>query len=202
MKIGGNKDGIYVVGDRGFIAHRSASGAWTKIESGTDLNINDIYGAFNNQTNEYEILAVASNILESLDRDLLSIKGSTVTHLSTEPLDGTLSSIWFKPGRTYYIAGGGIYEKQDLGESLWKNNHFDITSYYTYRIRGNNYNEIAATGGVGEIIYFNGYSWYSYIDQTRLPAGNYYGLAIKENIIVAVGQNNPQAVIVVGKRIN
>lgn len=194
-------DDIYFVGTLGTIVHYQ-NGHWSKIEGGTDLNINDIYGAFNTKTEKYEILAPAANVLESLDRDLLKIDGDAVTHISTLPLEGTLSSLWFIPNRRYYICGGGIYQKKSLNDSLWGNGPFEFTQYYSYRIRGVGYNDIALTGGVGELLHYNGFGWQSYIEQTRLPYGNYYGLDFKDNVIIAVGENNPQAVITVGRRIN
>src|SRR5574338_153622 len=55
----------YVVSGNGFIAHYQ-NGQWSRIESGTDLNINDIYGEYNLRTEKWEIIAPASNILQSL----------------------------------------------------------------------------------------------------------------------------------------
>ena len=85
---------------------------------------------------------------------------------------------------------------------MWENEPFAFTNYYIYRIRGAGVNDIAATGGVGELLHYNGIRWQSYISQTKLSAGNYYGLDFKDNVIVAVGENNPQAVIILGKRTN
>ncbi len=198
---GPDSSDLYAVGNGGHVAQYH-NGVWSRIESGTSLNINDIYGAYNSKTNKYEILAPAANVLESYDRDLLQINNNVVTHLSTQPISSVLSSIWFKPNIKYYLAGDGIYIKNNLNEAKWKNKIFDITRYYTYKIRGNNLNGIVAAGGAGEIIYFNGMHWKSYINETQLPAGNYYGLDFKNNIIVAVGEDNPQAVITVGKRTN
>ena len=198
---GSSIDNLYFAGNKGTIVHYS-NGSWQKIESGTELNINDIYGAYNDKTKKYEILASASNVLESLNRDLLEIDGNTVEHLLTNPIEGTLSSLWFIPDRRYYVCGGGIYQKKSLDDGLWENEPFAFTNYYIYRIRGAGVNDIAATGGVGELLHYNGIRWQSYISQTKLSAGNYYGLDFKDNVIVAVGENNPQAVIILGKRTN
>jgi hypothetical protein len=198
---GSNSSDLYFVGNYGSIVHYQ-NGEWSKIESGTELNINDIYGAYNKVTNQYEILAPASNVLESLDRDLLKISGNTVEHLATAPIQGTLRTAWFIPDIKYYVAGGGIYQKNTLNADSWKNNSSGITSYSTNRLRGQRINDIIASGGAGEILHFNGLTWQSYFNQTKLSAGNYYGLDFKDNLIIAVGQNNPQAVITIGKQIN
>ena len=70
---GTSSDDLYAVGNNGNIAHYQ-NGVWTRIVSGTDLNINDIWGEYNSTTKQYEILCAASNILESPDREILKIK--------------------------------------------------------------------------------------------------------------------------------
>jgi len=190
---------LYAVGNNGNIAHYQ-NGRWSKIESGTTLNINDIWGDYNEKTGEWEILAVASNVLESRDKEFLQINNQSVKNLSTEPIDGTLNTLWFISNKKYFVGGGGIYKKKLLNDSLWNNDKFEITRYYTYRISGIEINDIVASGGFGELLHFNGFSWHSYIDKTMIQ-GNYYGLAFQGNIIITVGINNPQAVITIGKRI-
>ena len=101
----------------------------------------------------------------------------------------------------YYVIGSGIYEKKFLSDILWKDNEFDITHYTTYRVRGNRINDVIIGGAFGEFLHFNGITWKSYIDHTMLNSGRFYGLNIKDNIIIAVGLNNPQAVITMGTRI-
>ena len=195
---GTSSSDFYVVGNNGNIAHYNGSG-WTKIESGTDLDINDIWGSYNKKTGKWEILCVASNVFSSLDRVILSIDPLTnrVTQLSTQPIGGTLRSIWFETQSIYYAAGGGIYQKHCLSESLWKNGSHDITTYSTNKIRAN---DIIAVGGVGEVLHFNGKSWKSYFPETHLQYGNYYSAKIYNNIVVAIGDDNPTAVLIIGKR--
>ena len=87
-----------------------------------------------------------------------------------------------------------------MNERFWKNDIYSISSYTIFRIRGQEINDILATGGAGEVIHFNGYSWKSFIENTQLLSGNYYGCSISGNKIIAVGQNNPMAVITIGSR--
>ena len=74
-------------------------------------------GHIMSKTNKYEILAPASNVLESLERDLLSVNSNSVEHLNTSPVSGTLRTAWFIPNRTYFIGGGGIFQKSLLVRS-------------------------------------------------------------------------------------
>jgi hypothetical protein len=194
---------LYVVGNNGSIAHYNGS-QWLRIESGTSLNINDIWGDYNVKIGEWEILAVGGNILHGSEseRVILKIKDNQAQHLNAEGTNWPLISVWFKSNRKFYVIGSGIYEKKFLSDTLWKDNGFDITHYTTYRIRGISLNDVMLVGAFGECLHFNGSSWKSYIDQTMLNAGRFYGVNTKENIIIAVGTNNPKAVITMGKRIN
>ena len=46
---GSSSNDLYVVGNNGKIAHYNGT-SWQRIESGTTLNINDIWGDFNEKT--------------------------------------------------------------------------------------------------------------------------------------------------------
>jgi hypothetical protein len=108
---GTDKAIIYTVGyEVGNIAHYNGT-SWKKIESGTDLNINDIWGDYNEKTGEWEILAVASNYGTDLEKKILLIKDNVVINLPTSPQMWPLLTTWFIPNRQYYVAGAGIYQK-------------------------------------------------------------------------------------------
>ncbi|MEP0862715.1 MAG: glucosyl transferase, partial [Ignavibacterium sp.] len=55
---GSSSEDLFAVGNNGNIAHWDGR-KWTKIESGTDLRINDIWGDYNEKTGKTEILAIA-----------------------------------------------------------------------------------------------------------------------------------------------
>lgn len=59
---------------------------------------------------------------------------------------------------------------------------------YAYKIRGSNKNNIIVAGDAAMIWHYNGKSWYKYeeIYNTDLRL---YGLAVNENLIVAVGKS-------------
>jgi len=199
---GTSSNNMYFVGRGGSIAHYNGSG-WRKIESPTDLNINDIWGSYNNKTGTWEILCVASNIFSSLDRAILNIDTNTqkVTQLPTQPINGTLSSVWFKPNSKYFVTGGGgNFEKYNLSEINWKHSIVSILRYSILKIRGNELNDIFGAGGGGEVLHFNGKTTKSYYNIAKLVNGNYYSIAVKNNLVIAVGEDNPTAVILIGNR--
>jgi hypothetical protein len=194
---GNSSSDLYVVGTNGSMAHYDGH-QWTKIQTGTSLDIQDIWGATDPRTGQQTILAVAAQPLESYDKMILNINGNTVTPVSDSGINWPLSSVWFLPNRHYYVVGSGIYEKHSLNDATWKNGPLDITQYYTYSIRGVDLNDVATVGGYGEVLHFNGAKWNSFHDQTGID-GNYNAVALKGDILIAVGVLNPPAIVAVGQ---
>jgi len=196
---GRSRNDFYVVSGIGFIA-RYKNGNWTKIESGTTLNINDIWGDFNEKTLEWEILAVASNVNKSVERSIIKIENNTSQTISNIPIQWSLKTCWFIPMRKYFVAGSGIYEKHTLIQNQWANEALDITTYYTNRIRGNDINDVLGVGAFGDLVHFNGWQWKIDYTQPNLNFGSYLSVDFKNNILVAVGLKYNQAVILKGIR--
>ncbi len=194
-----NSNDFYIVGNGGSIAHYQ-NGTWQKVESGTNMNIYDIWGASNPQTGKTEILAVASYPDTSAQRKIIQINGTNATDISSSGINWDLESVWFKPQSQYFVAGSGIYNKNFLTDNTWSSQYFNVTNYYINCIRGNDVNDVVAVGSFGEVIHYNGKSWKSFRDETGLSNGEYLSVAIKGNEIVAVGYDGQNAVILVGKR--
>jgi hypothetical protein len=196
---GSSSNDLYVVGNSGNIAHWDGR-KWTKIESGTNLHIYDIWGDYNEKTGQWEILAVAANVYNSLEKEVLKIKNSQSYKLSNFGIEEPLRGVWFKCNRKYYLVGSGTYMKTFLTENEWKGNPRDITNYFENAIRANSTNDVIVVGAFGEVLQFNGYSWKSFINQTYLPSGTYLSVDVKGNILVAVGWNSRQAIITTGRK--
>ena len=157
---------IYIVGNVGNMYTTTAQ-AGSKIESGTTLNINDIWGDYNQKTHEWEILAVGGNILAGYDNIILQIQSNnSIQKINSDSVNWPLGTLWFQSGKNYYIALSGIFQKHNLNESFWKNNIYSITTYTVFRVRGQEINDVAAVGGVGELLHFNGTTWKSFIEDT------------------------------------
>ena len=199
---GESTNNIYGVGYVGSLVNYNGS-SWTNIESGTTLNINDIWGDFNEKTQEWEILAVAGNILQGTEneRAILKIKNN----LSAELLnaDGTgwpLSGIWFNSGRKYYLVGSGVFSKTLLNESLWDSSLISISEYHTNAIRANNINDVFIVGAFGESLHFNGVGWKSYQNDLGVFFGSYKAISVKNDLAISVGYESTKAKILVGRR--
>ncbi len=197
---GTSNDDFYLVGDYGMIAHYDGW-QWQRIESGTDLDIHDIWGDTNPFTGKTEILAVAS-VFEYNEQGklLLKIKNKNVSYVDTTGLPDALQTIWFKSGKIYYLAGDGLYLKKlnaNSFEKWFKIN--DLPKLYKNAIRGTYINNIFVVGAYGLISHFNGITWHNYNPKEfPLIYGSYYSMDLKNNIVVAVGFKDEAGYILMG----
>jgi hypothetical protein len=191
---------IYGVGKSGTIVHYNGS-SWTKIESGTPLDIQNVHGAWNRGTNAWEILTVASTPFIGMDKEVLRIGTNNLDNLPLNGIAEPVSDIWLLPNRFYIAVGSGMYTKHSLNDSHWDTVSLDFDSYYKYAAAGNDRNDLIAVGGYGEVVHFNGIRWKSYYSETQI-SGNYYAVAMKGNLIIAVGGTSTVAEIAIGRRTN
>ncbi|MEW6512258.1 MAG: hypothetical protein AB1428_15010 [Bacteroidota bacterium] len=197
---GRNSSDMYFVGLRGSLAHYF-SGTWQKLTSGTTVPIQDIWGGVNQRTGATEIHAVASNtIAYPSGKKLLRIDGSQVTAMSDSGLNVFLNSIWFVPGSLYYIVGGGFFYSQSVGQAtIWQGGPNLVTNYYSNAIRGSALNNVFIVGAYGDVVHFNGHTWKSFQQQTAVD-GNYKAVAVRGNLVIAVGYDGDRAAVAVGRR--
>jgi hypothetical protein len=135
---------------------------WQKLETGTTLTIQDIWGSKDPTTGTVEILAVASEpFYANRGRRILRISGTGVTTLSDSGITQTLTGVWFSASQGYYVSVGGIFGKNGLNDIQWLNGlqGSGITIQYLSAIRGNAVNDIFAVGSNGDVLHFNGISW-------------------------------------------
>ena len=196
---GSSSEDLYVVGNNGNIVWYNGS-QWTKIESGTEFNIIDIWGDINSFTGEKEIICGAVNVSGNIGSDIIRIKEDLTTEkLNQTGLEQIYSPLWFKSGKRYYIVGDGLYEKT-YNSTVWVNLNEDkiITQYFMESVRGTGVNDVMVVGDFGECLHYNGISWESFVNRTSLSNGAYFRVDIEENIIVAVGLNQIKGIILVG----
>ncbi len=202
QKVWGNSSSnLWAIGRKGAIIHYDGQN-WQKLDSGTDLDIQDIWGGRDPDTGEYTILAVASNIFVSRERAILRINNLQVERLPDSRIESVLSGVWFDPGKVYYVIGDGIYSKKDItsNEDWGGPGLLTVTTYFSRAIRGNHMNDIFVVGSFGDVLHYNGSSWRSYREQTALTAGSYREVAVQDDIICAVGSTDDRAVVLRGLR--
>jgi hypothetical protein len=195
-----SQNDYYVVSGNGFIAHYQ-NGQWSRIESGTDLNINDVWGDYDELKSVYEINMIAAHHFEGPERKILTIKNNVIEELPTINIaDGGLDAIWFKSQRKYFVVGNGIYSKMNISDSnSWNASLDSLTPYYCYAVRGTALNNIFICGSFGESLHFNGRSWKSFRTTPGFYNTEFYDLAIKGELVVLVGQSFQSGFIAIGK---
>ncbi|MEO8232451.1 MAG: glucosyl transferase [Ignavibacteriota bacterium] len=188
---GSSMHDLFFVGYKGSIVHFDGTN-WQKIESGTTLNINDVWG--NVENNITTVLAAASNLGTTDEKKLLRIQGTKIDTIDWTP-QRTLYTVWFNSLNTIYAGGDGLYFKTQNG---WETNNA-LQAYFSFRVRGTANNNVIAAGGFGFAAHFNGANW-KVLDDVALVSGNYYGLDVKGKITALVGSNGSSAIITIGKQ--
>ena len=195
---GTSSNNFYLAGTNGSLTHYNGS-SWRLIPSGTELDINDIWGTKNERTGEWEIYAVASDVGRANGRKLLRVDG-TVQSIPTDSLPDAISSIWFVPGEKYYVCGNGLYETTTFTKPWTKVQN--QVNYYKVKIRGTAGNDIFMCGSFGLLSHFNGLNWYHYTDNELVSFnGSYTSLYVNQNDVVVVGGDHVSALVVRGTRI-
>jgi len=187
---GTSSSDLYIVGNEGKIAHYDSSG-WEKIESGTELDIQDIYGI---EENGEEIIACAvTNIATAGNGEILLFRNGRKQTIFW-PSGLRINSIWYKTERQMFACGDGIYKR--IGINWERQIPFENTTY-TEKVRGNDINDLFVGGDFGFLAHYNGLSWKVY------DTGNvalFYSLSVKGDLVVGVGERNAKGVVYIGRR--
>jgi len=183
---------LFFAGERG-TAVQCNNGTWQKIESGTTADINDIWGI--NVNGSVKVYCAVSDFLQVSEHKILTISGGTKVDSVKWGIGREVHSIWTKSGFPIYTAGDGVFENK---QGHWEEQK-QVSMYYSRNIRGNDLNDIFVCGDFGLFAHYNGARWT--IFKNLYINGAYLSLAVKDNLVIAVGfLSNEQAVIVVGKR--
>ncbi len=177
---------FYIIGYHGLIAHFDGRD-WQRIESGTEIHFRDIWGSVNEQTGEWEILALASYMYGGRGLDLIKINGLEVEHLDTTGLHISEAAVWFESGKCYYVGGEGLFKKDNLKDTQWEK-ITDLPPYYIYAIRGNKNNDVFVAGAYCFFAHYDGNTWMTY-NENDFPYlfGALNALSVKGDLVVAVG---------------
>lgn len=189
---GSSSNDLYIAGDEGNIAHYNGT-SWQKIESGTNLNINDIWGIIDKDGNNF-ILCSAYNFGSGGEKKLLSISNNNVIGEIPWVENRELYTVWFNTGDKIYAGGEGLFYRTN---NEWKEE--TLPALFKFRVRGEELNDILIAGGFGFAAHYNGSSWKTF-EEVSLAAGNYKGLAVKSNTVVLSGNGGSKAVITIGNR--
>jgi hypothetical protein len=171
---------LWFVGRNG-TATAYTQGTWHALGNSSSFDIQDVWGISNSNGSD-QVVAVACNRFTNNGSAILELSTDKASPLQTAGLPSNISSIWSASGKEWYVCGDGVHRTRSLAIP-WQNISI-IPPIYSEAIRGNGPNDIFVVGDFGMVCHFNGSTWYTFESQSVI----YYAVAIKGNLVVAVGQ--------------
>lgn len=194
---------IYFVGWIGTIVHYNGQ-EFTRMESGTTLNLNDIYG------NNEKVFVTGDNlsgqsVALEYNGDGWTTKFYSEHILPNENDFGLIYSTWCSQSNVYFPTKSGLLVENISSSNYELINPSDINNinYNNVKIRGQMENDIFLSNGDAELAHFNGITWKS-LDIDNQIFGNLTlnKMAFKNDICVIVGNLGNKAIIIRGKRVD
>jgi hypothetical protein len=199
---------LYFVGNNGTIVHYNGS-QWRKIESGTDVDLIDIWG-----TPDGSIVWVAGKnlsktVLIKIEKNIAKIvfEDQSPWQVIQDRLSGGLSSIWtdsknFIYSTTPVTAYRCLSGTSGEGKEIYP--YDDYLNGGTVTIRGNASNDIITSGNNASILHFNGYTWKKYEELNDINT-YLFNIDIKNGTLVSVGDKfegifDYKAIVIVGSK--
>jgi hypothetical protein len=187
-----SEESIYFVGPGGCVRHYNGS-EFIRLESGTDIQLKDIWGYVNPNTGTETVWICGLNsqaesvLISCVDEEcnpVYDVQEYQWDYLY-DHLSGQIISLWASDNFLYVLTPTGLYQcdHNTNGEatlilpSVWGVN-------YRKHVRGTSDNDIFVVGNNQEIIHFNGENWElltNYWDD-RLKV-----IDVTENVIIAGG---------------
>lgn len=195
---------VYGVGGNGSIVRYDGT-FWRKVESGTTVPLTDIYGTpdgsviracgFDSRDGHTVLLECRNGAAWKILYDFYSYRPPPSCGSWCGFLNSTVGSLWTSGKREFMVAGGYVYRHlishpdsvlQELVPIGGGINGIRVFDAYASHVRGSADNNVAVCGYGGDIYHWNGASWQGY--NLRTSEDQYFGIAVSENKIIAVGK--------------
>ncbi|MEO8400025.1 MAG: hypothetical protein ABI550_09475, partial [Ignavibacteriaceae bacterium] len=198
---------LYIVGNNGTIVHYNGQN-WQKVESGTDIDLRDIYGTPDGKT--IWACGWSNNTGQTIVLEIENQKVNTIwdSKNSKYPYSGLINSLWTF-GDEFIFGGNSLFrhsikDKNDYGV-IFVPTPFGEAQFqpgsFIWKIRGDAKNNLFLCGDNGMVWHYNGKSWHKFNELFNETFDRrLFSIAAKGNIVVTVGWLNTQAWIAVGKR--
>ncbi len=197
---GRDKNFIYTVGAGGQIGFYNGS-SWQKLESGTTVDLTDIYGTQDGK----EVWTCGWNwsgggvILRKVDNSWQKV-WDRQTSPSSSVYHGKISTLWAGNNKEFVFSGPGeVFRQSLLIDGFVRQDPIDFGSFI-YAMRGTARNDITIAGDFAKIWHWNGATWYLF---NELVNSNdiLYSIAQKGNVVIAVGERlTGGGLVIIGKR--
>jgi len=189
---GSSTNDIFFGGSKGVLVHYDGS-TWRKIETGTHQDIQDMWGVYDKNAQKNTIFCAVSSKYEGGEKKVLQILDNNVVKEFDWSPQIIAQSVWFAEDSPLYICGDGLfkYENKQWSEVL------GLPELYKNMVRGNHQNDVFVAGDLGIFAHYNGKTWKTYKFPTFMI---FHGLAVKDNTVVAVGEDGDRAILCRGVR--
>jgi len=210
-KMWGSPDGqLHVVGNGGFIARRSTSGTWQRMESGTTLPLLDVFGSSANgvyavggDRSTAVVLKYDGTRWLTLMNSYYFGNGFDSTELFRTQLFGHLSGTWVDESGTLYVVGEYVYR---MNGGRWSfvpgiaDNYLNAPIFsrgFLTSVRGWAKNDFVTLGERITVIHYNGATGIQVGPQFSFASPvDFYRVDMKGSFIVGVGTSGDRAVVV------
>ena len=214
---GSSPEDMWFVGSGGSIVHYDGSG-FTRLESGTDIPLTDVLGIRDNNGevhvwacgsgdhNESVVLKITDQTVETIYERYVGGANSLDDETIMSPMGETL---WATPSSPLlWIAGGfGIFTFNDNQAPVsYSEVIIPERAYwhpYTWKMRGNDKNDLFLAGEYGAAYHFNGKHWRWY-SELRNDGLRFWCLDTSPNLSVIGGEDNSgfltKGIVVIGRR--
>ena len=166
---GQNSNSVFAVGDKGSIV-KFSNGTWSKMESNTTVDLQDIWGI-----DDSHVWATGTNTNDG-HSVVLQYDGkqwTTIYDNANKPPNEFFGfrTLWTNRADNVFLAGGSKSQLMDLTKRSFRQLNILQQQWVAFNIRGINGNDIYQVGSAGEVVHFNGYSWYLYPELKNLISG-------------------------------
>jgi hypothetical protein len=182
---------LYVVGTSGALAHFDGN-SWQKMESGTSVAMQDIWGLRNSLTGHQQILATVCPAYGLTGTRLLSINENNSVDTIPWVAGRGARSIWFDSMLRLYVCGDGVFRREP--DTRWREiAGITLIPVRTERLRGRTRNDLFVVGNYGAVAHFNGLNFKLFPEAAAALV--YTSLDFKGNQMVAVGYTSSNAIV-------
>ena len=207
---GTSENDFFVVGTKGMILH-FAHGSWSWMESGTDVDLLDVWGSPDGKvvwTCGYYSSSYGTYLFRNGGSGWSLIYDGTAHEfeIHDDSLSGAYSTLYTSRSNVVYVgASAGVYRTtQDAGGAA-RRLSFTPTFFpgFPNRLRGNDANDLIVVGFYNMIAHYNGSSWL-YYQQFYNQDEHLFSVDVKRNLLVAVGEIydpiDRKGLVIIGRR--
>ncbi|MCK9560935.1 MAG: hypothetical protein M0R44_10865 [Candidatus Marinimicrobia bacterium] len=186
---GDGVDHLFFSGRKGCFVSYSGNN-WSIINTNTSRSIDDIYGLSS------DLVYMVGSDQDDWSSNFIIYEDGVVNNLDFP--DTCMQAVYASAWNDVYLAGQGLlyYDGRKINDWPWPSG---LPKNLLQAVRGNGPNDLFLAGHFGTVIHYNGKTWkyYNMLNDANVLLG---AVAVKDDVIIAVGDYGQQANIYHGIR--